>query len=167
MAAKKTKKAKPKAKKPAKKPVKKSAPKKAKKAKPVRAKKPVKKPKAKKPAAKKKVPAKKKPVKRAKAKKPAVVAKPKPAPQIIEDMPVGRVTHYFDQIEVGVIELTEDLVVGEVIRIVGGEDTDFKQAVESMELDHDKIDKAKKGKEIGMKLKKKAREGYRVYRVKG
>jgi len=162
-----------------KKPAKKAAPKKVKKAKKikkaVKAKKPVKAKvgtkASKKPVGKKKVPVKKKPAVKTAAKKPAkkiaAARTAKPASQAGEDRPVGRITHYFDQIEVGVIELTEDLVVGEVIRIVGGEDTDFKQIVESMELDHEKIEKAKKGKEVGLQLKKKAREGYKVYRVKG
>lgn len=154
-----------------KKPAKKAAPKKAKKA--VKAKKLVKtKVKISKPktqAKAKKVSAKKKPIiKAAKiaAKKPVAATASKPAPRIIEDRMIGWVTHYFDRIEVGVIELTEDLAVGEMIRIVGGEDTDFKQIVESMELDHEKIDRAKRGKEVGLQLKKKAREGYKVYRIK-
>jgi putative protease len=167
MAIKKTTKAK------AKKPTKKAAPKKAKEAvkakKLVKAKAKIKVSKPKKPAKEKKVPARKKPaVKAAKraAKKPVAATASKPAPRIIEDRMIGWVTHYFDHIEVGVIELTEDLAVGEMIRIVGGEDTDFKQIVESMELDHEKIDKAGKGKEVGLQLKKKAREGYKVYRIK-
>jgi len=153
-----------------KKPGKKAAPKKAKKA--ARAKKTVKAKvkilRPKKPAAPKKASVKKPVVKPAKksAKKKVVTLAAKPAPQIIEDRMIGWVIHYFDQIEVGVIELTEDLVVGETIRIVGGKDTDFKQIVESMELDHEKIEKAQKGKEVGLQLKKKAREGYKVYRIK-
>ena len=33
-----------------------------------------------------------------------------------------------------------------------------------MEKDHEKIAKAKKGDEVGMKVKKKVREGYRVFK---
>ncbi len=78
---------------------------------------------------------------------------------------IGRITHYFDKIEVGVIELTAPLAVGDTIRVVGGEDTDFSQEVESMEVEHEKIKKAKKGNSVGLKIKEKVREGYKVYKV--
>ena len=53
---------------------------------------------------------------------------------------------------------------GDVIRIVGG-DVDFEQPVDSMEVEHKKIAKAKKGDEVGLKVKEKVRSGYRVYKV--
>lgn len=77
----------------------------------------------------------------------------------------GKITHYFSNIEVAVIKLSAPLSEGDEIRIVGGEDTDFKQVVKSMEAEHKKIKKAKKGAEIGMKISKKAREGYKVYKI--
>jgi len=78
---------------------------------------------------------------------------------------VGKITHYFSNIEVGVVKLTGSLAEGDEIRIVGGEDTDFKQTVKSIESEHKKIKKAKKGQEIGLKISKKAREGYKVYKL--
>ena len=82
----------------------------------------------------------------------------------VEGKPIGKVIHYFDKIQVAVIALTDGLKAGETIRIVGG-DTDFEQAVDSMEVDHDKIGKAKKGDEVGLKVSQKVRDGYRVYKV--
>ncbi|KPJ55063.1 hypothetical protein AMJ47_02140 [Parcubacteria bacterium DG_72] len=82
-----------------------------------------------------------------------------------ENKPIGEVTHYFSNIEVAVIKLSAPLAEGDKIRIIGGEDTDFEQEVESMETDHKKIKKAKKGAEIGLKVKDKVREGYKVYRA--
>ena len=78
---------------------------------------------------------------------------------------IGKITHYFDGIGVGVIELEGTLKVGDAIHIQGGESTDFEQEVGSMEVDHQKIKKAKKGEAIGLKLKEKVREGYKVYKV--
>lgn len=78
---------------------------------------------------------------------------------------IGKVAHYFDKIEVAVIALTDSLKVGDTIRIAGGESTDFEQQVESMEVEHEKIEKAKKGDEVGLKVKEKVREGYRVYKL--
>ena len=78
---------------------------------------------------------------------------------------VGKITHYFSKIKVGVIKLSAPLSQGDTIRIVGGEETDFKQNVKSMEIEHKKIKRAKKGQEIGLKVKEKVREGYKVYKV--
>ncbi|MCP6718413.1 MAG: hypothetical protein KJI70_02645 [Patescibacteria group bacterium] len=77
---------------------------------------------------------------------------------------IGKVTHYFGQIGVVVIKLTDDLKVGDEIRIVGGE-TDFSQKIESMEVDRKKIDKAKSGDSVGLKVEEKARDGYKVYKL--
>lgn len=78
---------------------------------------------------------------------------------------IGEVVHYFSKIEVAVIKLSDNLSVGDTIRIAGGESTDFNQTVESMEVEHEKIDKAKKGDEVGLKVKEKVREGYKVYKL--
>lgn len=78
---------------------------------------------------------------------------------------IGEVVHFFSKIKVAVIKLSKPLLIGDNIRIVGGEDTDFNQDVGSMEVEHEKIEKAKKGDEVGLKVKKKVREGYKVYKV--
>ena len=77
---------------------------------------------------------------------------------------IGEVIHFFSNIKVAVIKLTAPLAEGDVIHIVGGEKTDFEQPVKSMQVDHEKIEKAKKGDEVGLKLKKKVREGYKVFK---
>lgn len=63
-----------------------------------------------------------------------------------------------------VIKLSDKLEAGNEIRFVGGE-TDFNQEVESMEVDHEKVKKAKKGDALGLKVEQKVREGYKVYKV--
>jgi putative protease len=82
----------------------------------------------------------------------------------IEGKPIGKIIHYFDHIQVAVISLIDKLKAGETIRIIGG-DTDFEQVVDSMEVEHKKIDKAKKGDEVGLKVSQKVRDGYRVFKV--
>ena len=77
---------------------------------------------------------------------------------------IGRVTHYFSKIGVAVIELSDTLKVGDTIRIVGGE-TDFTQTIESMEIEHEKINEAKAKDSIGLKVAQKVREGYKVYKI--
>lgn len=85
--------------------------------------------------------------------------------EVEEGKLIGKVSHYFDKIEVAVIELDAPLSVGDTIRIAGGEATDFTQTVESMEVEHEKIKKAKKGDSVGLEVKEKVREGYKVYKV--
>jgi len=77
---------------------------------------------------------------------------------------IGKVTHFFSHISVAVIELSEVLNVGDKIRIVGG-DTDFTQTVESMEIEHKKVESANPGDSAGMKVGQKVREGYKVYKL--
>lgn len=77
---------------------------------------------------------------------------------------IGKVIHYFDKIQVAVVELSGEMKDGELIRFVGG-DTDFEQTVESMEVEHKKIKKAKKGDEVGINVSQKVRAGYRVYKT--
>jgi len=77
---------------------------------------------------------------------------------------IGKISHYFGNIGVAVIELSDTLKTGETIRIVGGE-TDFEQTVDSMEVDHKKVEKAKKGDGIGVKVSQKVREGYKVFKI--
>ncbi len=78
---------------------------------------------------------------------------------------IGEVTHYFSKIGVAVIELSDKLSVGDTIRIIGGEATDFNQTVDSMEIEREKIKEAKAGDSIGIKVNEKVREGYKVYKL--
>lgn len=84
--------------------------------------------------------------------------------QLKEGKLIGRVSHYFGNIGVAVLELSEKLSVGDTIRIVGGE-TDFTQIIDSMEIEHQKVKDAKPGDSVGLKVSEKVREGYKVYKV--
>lgn len=77
---------------------------------------------------------------------------------------VGRITHYFGNLGVAVIELSDTVKVGDTIRIVGGT-ADFTQTIDSMEIEHKKVGEAKKGDSVGSKVNQKVREGYKVYKV--
>jgi len=76
---------------------------------------------------------------------------------------IGKVTHYFDRVGVAIVDLSETLNIGDTIRIIGGE-VDFTQEIESMEVNHEKIESAKKGDSIGIKVAEKVKEGYQVYK---
>jgi len=78
---------------------------------------------------------------------------------------IGKITHYFSNIGVCVVDLSGVLKEGDTIRVVGGENTDFTQTVDSMQIEHEKVKAAKKGDSVGLKVKEKVREGYKVYKV--
>ncbi len=83
----------------------------------------------------------------------------------MEEKLIGKITHYFTNIGVGVIEITEgDLKVGDKIHIKGA-NSDFEQAVDSMQIEHENIEKAKKGDAIGLKVDQQAREGDQVFKI--
>ena len=64
-----------------------------------------------------------------------------------------------------VLKLSGSLSVGDEIRIMGGEHTDFNQKVSSMQVDHEPLKKAKKGDSVGLKVDEKVREGYEAFLV--
>lgn len=80
------------------------------------------------------------------------------------DKHIGEVKHYFNKAGVMVIDLKGDLSVGDTIKIKRGED-EFEQEVISMQIDHEDVQSASKGREVAIKAKEKTREGHQVYRT--
>lgn len=76
---------------------------------------------------------------------------------------VGKVVHFFGNIGVGVIKFSSAVKKGDTILIEGGGKS-FSQKITSLEYDHKKVMAAKKGQELGIKLRDKVREGYRVFK---
>ncbi len=77
---------------------------------------------------------------------------------------IGKVSNYFDHVKVAAIKLTAGLKVGDKIKINGGEIT-FEQLVNSMQIKHEKVEKAKKGDEVGIEVKEKVRKGYQIFKI--
>ena len=82
-----------------------------------------------------------------------------------EKVYVGDVRHFFPRISVAVIDLIEELKVGDEI-LIQGRMTNLRQRVESMEIEHKKVEVAPPGSSIGLKTVDKVREGDKVYVVK-
>ncbi len=78
---------------------------------------------------------------------------------------LGKVTHYYDKLGVAVIELSGALKVGDKIKFMRKEEDLFEQEVSSMQFDHKSIDKAGKGKSVGMKTEQKVGDGVEVYKA--
>ncbi len=81
-----------------------------------------------------------------------------------EEKLIGKITHYFGNINVGIIELTDSFSVGDKIHVKGSS-TDFEQVVSSMQMDHKEISAAKAGDAIGIKVDQKVKEGDMVYKA--
>lgn len=77
---------------------------------------------------------------------------------------VGQVTHYFTRIGVAVLELTGEVKVGDTILILG-HTTDLTQHVESMEIEHHKIQVAGPGMDVALQVPEPVRSGDKVYKV--
>ena len=81
-----------------------------------------------------------------------------------EPKSIGVVTHYFGHIEVAIVKFTTSISVGTKVHFKGAT-TDFTETIKSMQYDHQMIDTAKKGQEVGIKVGDKVREGDQVYLV--
>jgi hypothetical protein len=112
---------------------------------------------------------KKKPAAKAKKKTPHVgrtkkIAKKTTRPKAKRNNgPIGTVTHFYNEISVAIVRFKENVPLGTVLYFKGAT-TDFKHPVKSMQYDHKPITVALKGKQIGIKVPKRVREGDNVHR---
>ena len=81
-----------------------------------------------------------------------------------EEKLIGKIIHFYTNIGVGIIELSDALNVGDKIHVKGGS-TDFEQTVDSMQVEHANVQAAKAGDSIGVKLNEKVKEGDEVFKV--
>lgn len=81
-----------------------------------------------------------------------------------KEKPVGKVTHFYDKIGVGIIKLAAQVKLGEVLRFKGRK-CDFVQAVTSLQFNHKPILKAGRGKEVGVQVNQKVEKGDLVFKT--
>lgn len=84
----------------------------------------------------------------------------------MEEQLIGMVTHYFKGPGVAVFKLTGDLTVGDEIHVVG-HTSDFTEKIISMEVDHQKVERAAAGDEVAVKVGDRARQHDQVFKVAG
>jgi putative protease len=77
---------------------------------------------------------------------------------------IGAIGNYYSKISVAVVDLTGKLEVGDTVRVKGAT-TDFRQKVESMQIEHANVQTAGPGQSIGLKVTDKVRKGDIVYKV--
>ncbi|HYK82215.1 MAG TPA: EF-Tu/IF-2/RF-3 family GTPase [Gemmatimonadales bacterium] len=78
---------------------------------------------------------------------------------------LGTVVHFFKGPSVAVVRLTEgELAVGDRVRF-HGHTTDFTEQITSMEVNHQKVQRAKAGDEIAIQVTDRTRQHDQVTKV--
>jgi translation elongation factor EF-1alpha len=80
------------------------------------------------------------------------------------EIPIGKVTHYFNKIGVAVLELSGELKVGDRILILG-HTSECTQLVSSLEVEHQKIQSGGPGEEVALKVAEPVRRGDTVFKL--
>ncbi len=78
--------------------------------------------------------------------------------------PIGKVTHFYTGIRVAIVKFNTKVPAGSKLQFRGAT-TDFIDTAKSMQYDHKPLAAAPKGKQVGVKVKKRVREGDLVFAV--
>ena len=81
------------------------------------------------------------------------------------DVTIGKVTHYYDKIGVAIILLKTKLAIGDKIKFVKKGEELFQQEVTSIQKEHQNLDSAGKGDEVGVKADQPVKVGVEVYKI--
>ncbi|MDP7180170.1 MAG: hypothetical protein QF824_02790 [Candidatus Woesearchaeota archaeon] len=85
--------------------------------------------------------------------------------KLMHEEEIGVISHFFSNINVAVIKIEKQtLDVGDTIHIKG-HTTDFEQKILSMQIEREKVEKAKKGQSIGLKIDQAVRVHDRVFKM--
>ncbi len=71
---------------------------------------------------------------------------------------LGKVVHFYDHLGVAIVELATKVKVGDIV-CFKRDDQELIQGIESMQIDHESVNAAKKGQVIGMKVDEPVKEG--------
>ena len=80
------------------------------------------------------------------------------------DQEIGRVEDYFAKVGVIAFRAGKTIAVGDRIR-VEGHTTGFSQKVKSIQIDHEAVERARRGASISIKVGKRCRRGDRIYKI--
>ncbi|MEK7550421.1 MAG: translation elongation factor-like protein [Patescibacteria group bacterium] len=78
---------------------------------------------------------------------------------------IGKVIHFYDKLMVAIVELDGTLSVGDSVKFTRGGEDMFEQKVESIQIEHKKVDSANKGDVVGLKTNEAVKEGAEVYKI--
>ena len=77
---------------------------------------------------------------------------------------VGVVSHYYNRISVAVIDLSKDLHQDDMVHFLG-KNTDFRQRIDSMQIEHTQVQQAQAGTEVAVRVKQRVRRNDSVFRL--
>ncbi len=78
---------------------------------------------------------------------------------------IGQVTDYFGKVGVAAVQVTAGILsVGDTVHIKG-HTTDLTQTVDSMQLEHQGVQRAEVGQTVGIRVKERVRRGDAVLKV--
>lgn len=76
---------------------------------------------------------------------------------------IGQITHYFGHLSVAAVQLEAPIEIGQRVHIKG-HTTDLVQTVDSMEVDHQRVERAAPGDDVALHVNDHVRENDTVYR---
>jgi selenocysteine-specific translation elongation factor len=79
-------------------------------------------------------------------------------------MRIGHVNHFYDQISVAVILLTETISKGDHVHFLG-RSTDFRQEVKSLQINHQPVEQASSGQEVALKVDQRVHPHDKVFKI--
>jgi len=83
----------------------------------------------------------------------------------MKEIEIGEVNDYFANIGVVAITVTaEGISVGDTLHFKG-HTTDFTQKIDSMQVEHDQVEDAPPGSQVGIKVRDRVRATDKVYKV--
>ncbi|MBI2334267.1 hypothetical protein HYU96_00515 [Candidatus Daviesbacteria bacterium] len=81
------------------------------------------------------------------------------------DKSIGKVVHFYDKLGVAIVDLASGgLKIGDEVKFKRGEE-EFNQKIESLQVDHESVEKVKKGDSFGLKVDKPTKPGTEVFLV--
>lgn len=81
------------------------------------------------------------------------------------DKKIGIVSHYYNHLGVAIIEVESAFSVGDTLKFTKHGEELFQQAMNSIQSEHQQIEKAEKGMSVGVKVDKPVHEGNEVFKV--
>ena len=82
----------------------------------------------------------------------------------MEGIYIAKVTHYYDRIGVAVLDLSGQIRVGDTVHILG-HTSDFRQRVESLQIEHRAVEEAYPGQDVALKIDERARRDDKVFKI--
>ena len=83
----------------------------------------------------------------------------------MEEKEIGKITHYYGHLSVGIIELSDTLKLGDSIHIKGHTSDFTQEHIDSMQIEHTSVTEAKAGDAVGLKITQKVHPHDKVYKV--